>query len=432
MKKKSYFLPAIVALFTIMASSAFCRPITGTTVVALTGSHVKDLREKALASASANFTTDCVEWMKEDIGITVDTQNAIWKYHLSSFARNCLQISKTETALSGRNWKVTISLSSDQAKAVLKEYNARCHRLSLTSWTNLKKQLEKSMNGEAFRLGIQAIFFSMGRMEKELDVPGIEEPGSFLVEDARKIMQNAIGKIVIRPADVIIQGKVGTILQKPIVLEAFFDTVRVPNFDIVLGLAHGKKIFFGKTDSTGSLSITKFRIPFVAKGTLLYTEPDFGAAVNNVCTFSARDMGIKFPEQTLLFNVEPATFCLRYSASAASALSIPRDFSDPDFLFRYLRDSCYFKPAPTAAGADYLFTIMTQVSSYSSDSTELTTFKAENSVTIIDASKNKLADKAGLVLERSYETNSAYPLGLFFWEAAKKSCHMVKDLLEGI
>ena len=432
MNKNKVLFPLVGVVVLIMTANGFCRSITGSTVIKLTSSLSKSMQDKALVVASANFTTDCIEWMKEDAGITVDTQNAIWRYHLSTFAENCLKIAKVESAFSGRDWKITLSLTSEQALTVLKDHNSRCHRLSLTTWTNLKKLLEKNINGEVFRLGIQAIFFSMGRMEKELDVPGIEEPGSFLVDDARKIMQDIIGKIAIRPADVIIRGKVGTIMAKPLVLEALRDTVRIPSFDIVIGLAQGKKIYFGKTDSSGVLTIPQFKIPFVAKGALLYVSPDFGAAVNNVCSFTALEMGIKFPEQTLLFNVEPATFNLSYSAGAASELSIPKDFSQPDFMFKYLRDSCFLKPAPSEAGADYFFRITTQVSSYSSDSTEMTTFKAENAVTIQDASKSKLADKTGLVLERSYETNTPYPLGLFFWEAAKKSCRMVKDMLDGI
>jgi hypothetical protein len=432
MKKKNILFSAVCLLLTMTITDGFCRPITGATVIQLTSSIKKNIQDKALAAASEYFKTDCIEWMREETGVTVDTVNAIWKYNLSTFAENCLKIAKVESAFSGHDWKINITLPSEQAEAVLKEHNSRCQRLSLATWTNLKKLLEKNVSGDVFRLGIQSIFFSMGRMEKELDVPGIAEPGSFLVDDARAIMQNFIDKIVIRPADYIITGKVGTLMAKPLVLEVLRDTIRIPNFDIVVSLAQGKKLFFGKTDSSGVLSIPKFKIPFVAKGALLYVSPDFGAAVNNVCSFSARDMGIKFPEQTLLFSIEPATFSLRYSTNAASALNIPKDFAQPDFMNKFLRDSCFLKPASSAASADYMFTVTTQISNYSSDSTEMTTFKAENAVTIQDASKNNLAEKTGLVLERAYETNTDFPLGLFFWEAAKKSSHMVKEILEGL
>jgi hypothetical protein len=385
-----------------------------------------------MVTASGYFKTDCVEWMKEQAGITIDTQNAIWKHHLSTFTEKCLKLAKQESSFSGRDWSITLTLSSEQADTALKEHNAQCHRLSLSTWTNLKKLLEKGASGEVLRLGIQSIFFSMGRMEKELDVPGIEEPGSFLVDDARAIMQDFINKIVIRPKEYIITGKSGTPMTTPIVLEVVRDTTHIANFDLVVNLGKGKNLFFGKTGPDGILTIPKFRIPCVAKGTLLYVSPDFGAAVNNVCSFTALDMGIKFPQQTLLLNVEPATFALHYNATAASNLSIPKDFAQDGFLKKYLQDSCFLKPAPSDGVADFYFSVTTQVSSYSNDSTELTHFKVENAVTIQDNSKTKLAEKTALVYEQAYETNTTIPFGLFFWEAAKKSSHMVKDMLDGL
>jgi hypothetical protein len=425
-----FFIPCCLFL-TSLATDGFSRPITGVAIVHLNSPATPAIREKAYAVASGYFKTDCVEWMKEESGIAVDTVNAIWRFHLATFTENCLKLAKQETSFFGRDWTITLTLASEQAEAALKEHNARCHRVSLSTWTNLKKLIEKDISGDVFRLGIQSIFFSMGRMEKELDVPGLEEPGSFLVDDARRIMQDYINKITIRPQEYILKGKAGTIMPNPIVLNTVRDTTPIANFDLV-GIAQGRKLFFAKTGPDGVLTIRNFKIPYVAKGALLYIVPDFGAAVNNVCSFSASDMGIKFPEQTLLFNIEPATFALEYNARAVSDVAVPKDFGQDAFLRKYLCDSCYLKPAPSAAMADLYFIVTTQVSSYSSDSTEMTTFKVENSVTIRDQSKKNLAEKTGVVHERAYETNSAFPMGLFFWEAAKNSSHMVKDMLTGL
>jgi hypothetical protein len=422
----------IFLFLAIAAREPLARPIVGQAVVHLSSSVTPAIREKAFATASGYFKTDCVEWMKEESGIAVDTQNAIWNHHLSTFTETCLKIAKQETSFFRRDWTLTITLAPEQAQAALKEHNARCHRVSLSTWTNLKNLLEKEVSGEVFRLGVQAIFFSMGRMEKELDVPGMEEPGSFLVDDARKIMQDFVNKIAIRPTDYIITGKAGKPIAAPLVLKAMRDTAPLANFDIVGTVAPARALFFGKTGRDGVLTVRQLKIPYVSKGSLLYTSPDFAAAVNNVCSFSATDMGIKFPEQTILFNIEPATFWLQYSATAVSALSVPKDFGQDAFLRKYLCDSCFLRPATSAGVADLFFTVNTQVSCYSNDSTELTTFKAENAVTILDAQKTKLAEKTAVVHERSYETNTAFPMGLYFWEAAKKSSRMVKELLDGI
>jgi hypothetical protein len=423
---------SIFFVLAVVVTDGFSRPITGATVVHLNAPVTPAIREKALAIAAGYFKTDCVEWMKEESGIAVDTQNAIWNFHLSTFTENCFKLAKQETKFFGRDWTITVTLSSEQAEAALKEHNARCHRLSLSTWTNLKKMLEKDISGDVFRLGVQSIFFSMGRMEKELDVPGIEDPGSFLVADARAIMQDFTGKISVRPADYILTGKAGTPMTTPLVLKALRDTAPIPNFDLVGIVAPRKKLFFGKTGPDGILTVKQLMIPFVPKGTLLYVTPDFGAAVNNVCSFSALDMGIKFPEQTLLFNIEPATFALQYSATAVSALAVPKDFGQDAFLRKYLCDSCFLKPASNAGNADFYFTVTTQVSCYSNDSTEMTVFKAENAVTIRDSGKKNIMEKTAVVHERAYETNTPFPMGLFFWEAAKASSHMVKEMLNGL
>ena len=422
----------IFSFLAIFAFNGFSRPITGVAVVYLNSPVTPAIREKNLAMASAYFKTDCIEWMKEESGIAVDTQNTIWKYHLSTFTDNCLKLAKQESSISGREWTISIALQQEQAKAALKEYNSRSHRLSLSSWTNLKGLLENDNSGDVFRLGIRAIFFSMGRMEKELDVPGIEEPGSFLVDDARAIMQDYIKKIVISPVSYILKGKAGMPIAQPLVLNAMRDTIPIAHFDLVGSIAPGKRLFSGRTGPDGILTVQPFRIPFVPKGTLLYVAPDFGAAVDNVCSFSASEMGINFPEQTLLFNIEPATFALQYNARAVSNLAIPKDFKQDAFLRRYLCDSCFLKPAPNAGNADFFFSVTTQVSSYSNDSTEMTLVKVENAVTIQDASQSNVAKKTAVVLERSYETNATFPRGLFFWEAAKNSSRMVKDMLDGL
>jgi hypothetical protein len=301
--------------------------------------------------------------------------------------------------------------------------------LSLRTWTQLKKLLDGNVGGDVFQLGVQAIFFSMGRIEKTLDVPGAEEPGSFLVDDARRIMQDFIDKISIRSRSYVISGKPGAILDTPLVFEVVRENAPLADFDLIGAISPGKKLFSGKTASDGSLTIHQFKIPFVPKGVFLYVRPDFSAAVNFVCSFSASDLGLKFPEQTLLFNTASPLFEVNYKASAVSAVQIPKDFGEDVFLKKYLRDSCFLKPASGTEKPDLFFTVTTQVSCYSSDSTEETVYKVENAVTIADASRRTIAEKTALVLEKAYETNSNYSLPLFFWEATGKSFGMIKRML---
>ncbi|HEX7509701.1 MAG TPA: hypothetical protein VF335_00240 [Chitinivibrionales bacterium] len=425
-----------IGLWTIFASLVFAfgalaRPISGTGMLHLNTPVNKEISDKTYDIASKNFIIDCIEWLKEESETTVDTANAVWRYHLSSFAGECLRSAKSESSFKGHEFSVTMNLSSEEASVTLKQYNRRCQSLSLQTWTQLKKLLENNTTDGVFQVGIQAIFYSMGRLEKTLDVPGAEEPGSFLVADARNIMQSFIDKITIRCPSVIITGKPGSLLEEPLQFQVFRDSTPIPDFDL-LGTIPGKKLFSDKTSSRGTLTVTRLKVPFVHRGTFLYVMPDFSAAVNYACSFTASDLGLKFPEQTLLFNTILPTFSVSAAATAASALQIPKDFGSNAYVAKYLCDSCFLKPAGAGEKADLNFKVSSQVVSYSSDSTELTTYKVENAVTITDAAGNALAEKTAVVLEKSYETNTNYSLPLFYWEAAGKSFAMIKAMLRDL
>ena len=429
MKKNKVGVFAMVMVVGAVMSAAWGRSISGMGAVHLTAPVTKEYSDKAYDLASKNFITDCIEWLKEETGTTVDTANAVWNYHLSAFAAECLRIARQESSFREHNFGITITLSSEEAHATLKQYNAHCQALSLQTWTLLKKLLENNGNVNVFQLGIQAIFYSMGRLEKTLDVPGAEEPGSFLVQDARKIMQDFIDKIALRSPSFMISGKPGSEAEQPLVFNVSRDSTPLTDFAIFGWIPPGKKLFSGSTGPDGSLSVPHFKIPFVHKGTFLYVEPDFAAAVRNVCLFTASDLGLQFPAQTLLFNTVSPTFSVSYSVGAASDVKIPKDFGADVYVKKYLRDSCFLTPAENGEKPDLQFKIISQVSSSSSDSTEMTTYKVVNAVTITGSAGQTIAEKTGLVLEKSYETNTNYSLPLFYWEASGKSFAMVKAML---
>jgi hypothetical protein len=425
---------SIVRSLSLIGALAFlffethARPISGTAQYHLNSPATKQIIEKTAAIASQNFRVDCVEWIKEETGTTLDSANAIWNFHLSAFTDSCLRIARQETSYKGHEFQASIMLSDEEARAALQAYNSRCHSISVSTWTRLKKLLESNINSEVFQLGIQTIFYGMGRIEKTVEVPGENEPGFFLLDDARKIVQDFINRITIHSQTVVISGKPGNTTDSYIILEVTLDTLPLANFDVLGKISRGKKMFSGKTASDGMLTIKDFKIPYVAKGTLLYVESDFGAAVNNICSFSANDLGLKFPEQTILFNTIPPTYVLNYKAAAVNAIDIPRDFASDTFIKKFLRDSCHIAPSADADKADLYIDITTQVSSYSSDSTEKTVRKVENAVSIRNTLGRTLAQKTAVALEKTYENAMPIPEGLFFWEAAGKSTAMIKAM----
>lgn len=428
MEKNFYRSLSIFGALAFLFHETPARPISGAAMYHLSSPATKQITEKTASTASKNFRIDCIEWIKEETGTTLDSTNTIWNYHLSAFSDSCLRIARQETSFQGREFKVAIVLSDEEARATLKAYNSHCHSFSVSTWTHLKKLLENDKNSDVFQLGVQTIFYGMGRIEKTVEVPGENEPGFFLLDDARKIVQDYINRITIHSQTVVISGKPGATAENPIILEVTLDTLPLANFYLLGKIARERKMFSGRTASDGLLTIRDFKIPYVAKGTFLYVESDFGAAVNNVCTFSANDLGLKFPEQTILFNTVPPAFALNYKAAAVSKIDLPADFSSDAFIKKFLRDSCHFVQSSDADKADLNIEITTQVSCYSSDSTEKTYRKVENAVVIRNPLKKTLAEKTAVVLEKSYENAIPIPEGLFFWEAAGKSTAMIKAM----
>ena len=407
---------------------ADARPISGTAQYHLTSPATKEITEKTTVLASQNFRVDCVEWLKEETGTTLDSANAIWNFHLSAFTDSCLRIARQETSFKGHEFQVDITLSDEDARSTLQAYNTRCQSISLSTWTRLKKLLESNINSEVFQLGIQTIFYGMGRIEKTVEVPGENEPGVFLLDDARKIVQDFINRISIHSQTFVISGKPGATAESYIILEVSLDTLPLANFDLLGKIPPERKIFSGKTASDGRLTVKDFKIPYVAKGTFLYVESDFGAAVNNICSFSANDLGLKFPEQNILFNTVPPTYVLNYKVAAVNKIDVPKDFASDAFIKKFLHDSCYIIPSADGDKADLYIDVTTQVSSYSSDAEEQTDIKVENAIAIRNALKRTIAEKTAVTLEKSYENAITIPYGLFFWEAAGKSTAMLKGM----
>ncbi len=370
--------------------------------------------------------------MKEEADVTVDTSNTIQRFHFFSFADSCLGKAKVDQSIVGHTATVTVNLSDDDARAALELYNNKCYSISLRFYTLMKRALEDNAATDLYNLGINTIYYTMGRMGTPIGLPDESTPRSFLLEESRKIMQNFFNKFSIRSPEVIITGKPGTALAAPLVVQAVSDTAPLSGVTIACMLPGGKKLCSGMTDASGSISFPAFRIPYVAKGSTLYLAPDFTVTVPGSAPFEASDLGITVPEQTLLFNIIPATFSISYQATAVNSISIPKDFSSDAFVSRFLRDSCYLTPSQPGGPVDLYITIISQVSSYAQDELEQTSLKLEDDVTIEDTHRQVLSKKQGVVFEKGYENAVQIPYGLFFWEAASRSMRMIKEMVRDL
>jgi hypothetical protein len=433
MRLKSFVLFTLCAAFVLFAAPpGGMRPVSGTTTVKLKKPLTKDVSDQIRGAAITAFKVDLWEWMAEEADVSVDTANAIQRFHFNTFADSCLARAKTAQSLAGRDVTMSITVPGEDVKAMLEASNSKYHAISVRFYTLMKSALEDKAFSRMYNLGILAIYYTLGRMGSPIGISDESTPRSFLLQDARSVMQAYFNKFALRSEEYIITGKPGTVLAAPIRVRAVVDTAPLPGITIAGVLPGGRKLCEGVTGPDGSVEFREFKIPYVAKGSSLILKPDLSAGIPGVTPFDARDLGINLPDQTLMFNIIPATYSLSYKTNAVSVVKIPKDFASDAYVNKFLHDSCFLAPAVPGGKTDLYITMMNQVSSFARDETEDTLLKVENDITIEDASHKALSHQQGVAFEKAYESAIPVPYGLFFWEAAGRSMKALKEMIRGL
>jgi len=263
-------------------AAAFSRPIIGQATIKLTKPANQETVDNLRNSAYKSFKIDLWEWMKEEADVTVDTSNAIQRFHFQSFADSCFAKLDSKPIRSGYDMSITFAIQGEDARALLEAYNTRCYGISLRYYTLMKTALENNAVNDLYNAGIQTIFYTMGRMGSPIDMPEESTPRSFLLEDSRKIMQNFFNKFSVHANDVLINGKAGTMLATPLTVTALIDTLPLVNILLIGTLPNDVPLCNSKSNAEGVVVFSNFKIPIVARGTLLYFKPDVSTIVPGV------------------------------------------------------------------------------------------------------------------------------------------------------
>jgi hypothetical protein len=410
-------------------NSSVARSVFGKAAMYLKSPATKDISDQLMASALRSFKIDLWEWLKEEAEVSVDTTNAIQRYHFNVFADSCLERAKIDRKLSGRDFSISISVSGEEVKSILEASNSRYYSISLRFYTLMKSTFEEKDFSKMYNLGILAIYYSLGRMGTPIDMPDESTPRSFLLEDARMVMQNFFNRFKIKTDEYIITGKPGTIVASPIKVFVYLDSTPLSGVSIIGTIPGGKRICQGISNQEGIVELRDIKIPYVIKGSPLVLKPDLSAGIPGVTSFDAKDLGITVSEQTIMFNIIPSTYSLSYKANAANVIKIPKDFSEDSFVRKFFKDSLFLTPATGGQKPDLNFSIINQVSGYGREEFEDTLLKAETEITINDSKGNLLLKRQKVVFEKAYDNSQTIPYGLFFWEVAAKSMRMVKEML---
>ncbi len=384
-----------------------------------------EIRTKAFAAASDSLKRSLYEWMTDNVGNPPDTANPILSFHFNVFGDTCLSHAQQDSYLEGREWTVTYSLSPDTATQLLVAHNARCDSLAAAYWNLAQEGQKFSRWPVVYNGGIHALFYSMGNFGPAASNPTLTA--------SREAVQELMNKLKVRYDDVIIKGKPGYPIEKPITVTATIDSLPLAGMILTATLPTGQELITLSTNSEGVASFADLQIPFVPYGAFLHIRPNFGAIVNPEYDFIPEPFGIELSEgqdQTLIFNIVTQTYTLDYSANAAASLKMPAELASGNLVRKFFQDSCHLTPVASGQKPDLAITLQLQATSYTYDELEETRLKTEMHLVVNQSGENgSEVDKALVVHEKSYDINHTLPLGLYFWETGAQLRDVIRQSL---
>ena len=324
MTNAHWFPPVLFWILVVAAPHSHPQQVVrGAYTIELSGPVDDEARAEAREGALRNLTIDILAWLRERYQHSCDTSNAIDRIHLESFARSCASNVKARSAFEGAEWTLSYQFSTLQLDSLVNTWNSLYDTLALEAYRELAETVARGDRRPAYVQGVQTVFYAKAHIGPPLNVPG--EPAMDLIEAARGDLRTALAEMVVSTSGMVISGKPGSLPRNNLTLQIKLDTVPLPGVAVAAFLPSGRKLLGGRTDSEGTLSFARMRLPYVANGTFLYARPNPGAVVDTSYFFTFKEMGLRLsrnPEQTLMFKLTRPTFSLKYRAGKVNNLDI--------------------------------------------------------------------------------------------------------------
>jgi hypothetical protein len=411
----------------ILNLSIYSQPITGSAEIQLSGPASSEQMNSVKEQAANQFKSQLVEWLSQDSGFFYDSTNILDNFNVNAYLNSC----KGESSITGKKLSFKYSIKPETAESLLIKYNEENRTKAFDCWTKIQTGLKDSNITMVISEGIKALAYV--KTQKPLVIPGTENV--FLSDSVKNILTEILNKLSVTSSDVIIKGRTGQICQNPPVISINFGNKPVEGIGFTGFLPDGRKCFSASSDSGGNISFSTFKIPFIPNGALLIASFNPGLILG-ADFIDINSFGLKLKknlDQSFIFKTARLTYTLKYSATSASALPMPADFSSNSHIQKFLKDSCFLDPATPALPADIDITISTQVSSYTYDESEETSIKFNTNVIVKGISFNPPRTKSeGSVFEKRFESKVQIPYGMVFWEAAGKIRELVLTTLKNM
>jgi hypothetical protein len=435
----------VLVITLVTNQHAFDQTITGTAKVKLTGPITQEQMDQCKEDAKYRLKPQVLRWLDEQKSLKIDTTDLLTNLLLNSFLDSCITRAKENSAFKEKYWTFSYTLAPDAINAALSGFNDRIELLAIHSWKRLENAIEQKNYEEIYYQSVSVIAYATAYMGPLLTVPG--DSNKILIEEAKGVLTNFLGKLYISSTGQIIEGKPGYPPLNPPTMGVTIDGHPFAGIGLTGYIPGGADVFTGVADNTGVISFQNLIIPFVKNGSMMYVAPNLGRVINSKWRIGMKDFGIKIGNElneTFFFKINKPTFTLTFEATDPDPTdTLPKEFMSGAAMKKYLVDSCWLQPAAGAAPADLNISIKCQISSANSEAFEAGLARLDGSVLIqapqltpprtesetIDFEKKYEKLSFNLDDKKGYNKEPKVPMGSFVWESNVKLRGLVRKIM---
>jgi len=422
---ETFFVALLLLLsLTFMPTNAFkpaAGPVVGSNSFTHFGQPTKEVSRKARAAAAAEFRPELHLWLKESMGIDVDTANTIKRFAFDKLVASCLEAADEKSVVKGRVWTLSLSVDEEDVRDAIRVHN---ERFDAQAVSRFKEARGNDVNA-ALPGAIGALCAAMAKIEQ----PG--RGGGVNVNDIRANVQILFDKMAVKSAETVIEGRPGALPVRSPTATFSIDGSPLTDFHLTATVQNGRVLAQLATDSRGALPLNNYKVPFVHNASMLNVTPDARGYIEADIFIKYKDLGIRFTkgqDLSYIYKVPALTYKLEYKVNALDkSIAVPPDFIADSHVRKYLKEFCGLTPASKAV-ADLDTKIVVEFSKNAYNDTE------EDGYTMraVAEFKGEGVDKTGKAqFEKRYNFGVNMQTGEYFWEASRALRELIANTLGG-
>lgn len=411
-------IPKLVAIFLLLASMVSAQSLTGSNTILLKGPASGDQINIVKAGARSILKNEIIKWLRSYHEFKFDSTNALTNLALEILTDSCINHGKEESSFKGRELSIFYTVTETAADEALDAYDKASEEFVRQCYADMQTAQKNNNAVDYFKSALKAYCYSYGHFGEPIS--NGDSTAVSVVEETQKIVQNLFNRLRIQSSNMILQGRIGRVVEQPPIVTAVLDSTPISQLWFCGYLQSGKYIYSGITDAQGQLTLNDMMIPLVSNGTLYNLTPDIGKTIGAPFSITLADLKIQVKDghtQSYMFKVIQPTYTLDYKIASGSDLTLPPEFLSNAVLKKYLKDSCFVIDAKPDVPPDFMITVDLLVSNAAVDITDEMGLKVTGTITIKGLSlETPRTEVKNIEYIKRYAKRTEIPYGLSLWD----------------